>query len=485
MKPLAEVTPFGISASKHSGGLKVHLSPGLATWVLKDVSGAEVALIHGCVLHDWCGQGTEITGSEIKAACDLSTVSALEDFIGDLHGSFVVETLAPLPHRLYPDAGGTIPIVYCPCSQRLASSASMMFDAAEYKDRFLTERYERLILNDVAGACIPGFLTAHEGLWRLLPNFCLDLESWTAHRFWPRPEDIGQSHTLEEAADIVADALRGYVNAAVQQFQRISPTLTAGFDSRVLMAACRDIPRNQLDFFTVGRTKDGIDQIMSAEMAQALGVPHRLIPPRAAAPQEAEMWDRMVGHCTREVTRETHPTLWQVQSDVIFTGMYGETGRSRLYIKELDAINGFKADAQFVAGRLGARGQDREVLETLEKWVQTIHWAPTSKILDLTFNELRFGGWAMPQATVQRAIQFSLMPLSQRRIQDAFMHTPPGVKTSTALFHSICQRLWPETMGFGVNKFGDHRDQLKFFGKFFKRDSLTRSWRLLRTRVQR
>lgn len=482
MSTQAVTEPFGVSGHVADGKLHLSCSKPLKEMNVYDASNTLAGVVYGCILKGWAKEGITVTDTDIRTDFALTSIDAFERLVLGLNGSFLAETRAGLPHRLYPDAGGTIPLVYCKTTGKLGSSASMMLDDTEYQDRFLADRHHRLIASEIKGAWIPGFLTAHENIFRLLPNYYLDLSALDTQRFWPTQDVIDEDLSFDEAVDICADSLRGYVHAVCDQFERVSPTLTAGFDTRIILAACRDVPKEQLECITVGAKGEALDQIISEQLAGQLGIRHKLMPVLQASPADIDRWDKLVGHCTREATRWTHPTLRGVEADVMFTGMYGETGRSRLYKKEMDSINDYPMDAHFIAGRVSAPSTDAEVLETLDIWVKSIDWAPTQKVLDLTFNELRFGGWAMAQAPVQRAIQFTLMPMAQFDVQRAFMNLKPSLKTDTALFAAVCERLWPESMVMGINKFGDYRDRLAFLRKFTKREHLIRGWRMITTR---
>lgn len=477
------IEPFGITGSVSAGPLDLTLSRNLKKYRLVDAKDQLVANVYGCLLEGHVKQGAMSADGTVKSDFAIQDIADFERFMIGLNGSFVVETLSPLPHRLYPDAGGTIPLVFCPSTGRIASSAGMMMDPAEYEERFLRERYNRLVRNDISGAWIPGFLTAHEGVSRLLPNFYLDLKTWDARRFWPRRDDIHAEISMEDAAQSVAADIKAYVDAIAAQFPRIAPTLTAGFDTRIILAACRDV-REQCEFFTTGAPNQGLDQIVAAKITRKLGLNHRFLKPVMSSAKDTEEWDILVGHSTHEVGRDYYKTLAPLEADVMFTGMYGETGRSRLYQKELDRIEDAQLTGRFIAGRTSAPLNDGEVIETLDAWVKTIDWAPNWKVLDLAFNELRFGGWAMAQATASRGIQFTLMPLAQFSIQEAFMNVRPSEKTTARLFHRIGVLLWPEAMEFSINKYDDYRDHLKIFKKLTNRANVTRGWRLLKTKLR-
>jgi len=477
------IEPFGMTGSVSAGSLDLNLSRNLKKYRLVDAEGQLTANIYGCLLEKYVKQGSVSSDGTVRSDSAIQNIADFEQFITGVNGSFVAETLSPLPHRLYPDAGGTIPLVFCPSTGRIASSAGMMMEPEEYEERLLRERYNRLVRNDISGAWIPGFLTAHKGVSRLLPNFYLDLKTWDVQRFWPRKEDIHAEMSMEDAAQSVAADIKAYVDATAAQFPKIAPTLTAGFDTRIILAACRDV-REQCEFFTSGSPRQGLDQIVAAKITKRLGLNHRFLKPVLSSEKDTEEWDILVGHSTHEVGRDYYKTLAQIEADVMFTGMYGEIGRSRLYQKELDQIEKAKLTGSFIAGRVSAPPNDREVIEILDVWLKTIDWAPNWKVLDLAFNELRFGGWAMTQATASRAIQFTLMPLAQFSVQEAFMNVRPSEKTTARLFHRIGVLLWPEAMEFSINKYDDYRDHLKIFKKLTNRANVTRGWRLLKTKLR-
>src|SRR4029077_6543503 len=81
----------------------------------------------------------------------------------------------------------------------------------------------------------------------LLPNHSLDLHRWTIRRFWPR-KARGRL-PLKEAAEKGAKQLRALTLAASRRFP-LSLPLTAGRDSRALLAAARDVAK-EVHFFTL------------------------------------------------------------------------------------------------------------------------------------------------------------------------------------------------------------------------------------------
>lgn len=470
------ITPFAVSGQMTADGFEISLADPMKSYDITGPDGAVLGTLYGVPLLHWHGPDLAFDGDAIRVSVPIDGPRALETRVLDhLHGNFLLRTHGTLPNRLYQDAGGSMPIVWCARTGRFGSSAGVLFDDAEYAERFLTARHERLIEKEISGAWIVGTGTAHADLYRLMPNYYLDLDNPGTHRFWPRADEFSLTMSVDEAVAIVGPAMQGYVKGCVAQFPLVAQTFTAGFDSRIIMAASREVVDDML-FFTMGSAGQGIDQILTAEMARKLGLRHKLQPIAKASPEQQAHWDRMVGDVVREVNRELHPSLFALEADCMLTGMYGETGRCRLFRFDADTINDEKATAGFVCNRL-TLPDDAELRPDIEAWIASMDFLPRSAVLDLAFNELRFGCWAMPQAPIQHGIKRTMMPFAQRSIQNAFMSVPPTEKGTETLFRALGQSLWPEAMSFNINAFGDWRDTAYKWKKIFKRDHLVRFFR--------
>ena len=473
---LSRVEAFGVRIAPDGA---VRRSAGLHETPVFDATGARIATLHGVVLAGWTGAGLRVAADGVHADFPVADEGVfVRRVLYGLHGMFVAVSEGALGRHLYPDFGGSIPLCWCEDTGAIGASADQILDDAAYASRFLKARYDRMVASEGHG-WITGTLTAHDRIRRLMPGHALDLSSLKPRRVWPLQGELQLRMDLETAARQAGDAIRGLVSAAAREHAS-AITLTAGFDSRILMAAARGV-KCEIGFATFGQPGEGLDQDMSTKMAAALGLRHNLIPMRTAPPEDELRWDRLVGHCMREVNRRIHPTLAAVPADFVLTGMYGEIGRARLYRQDIAAINDRPASAEFVLSRL-TLPLDAEQVADVAQWVEGLSWMPRSMVLDMAFNELKFGGWAMGQAPAQKAVKFSFMPFAQAAVQSAFMETPPEVKGTEALFTAMALHLWPEAMTFPVNRYGDWRDRLGKFAKLTKRESVVR---FLRDRLAR
>lgn len=443
-------------------GAWIAYDPEFRVSVLQDRSGREIGTTVGYVYSefskDFLPAGQTILPVDIETPDDLETL-----VLSRISGVFVLLTAERFPARLYPDHAGAMSIVYSPDMHQAASSVALLLDEAEYRARFRADMHQALVLHETSGGWIPGTLTAHQGVWRLLANHYLDLSTWSAPRFWPRIGDFATWRDFKTASTQAAEAIADFSNAVFRNF-KTSATLTAGFDTRLVVAGCRE-NIDHCTFFTVTAPGAEMDVDISQDIAARFGLPHRILKTDEATPEQLAIWDRMAGDCMIEAPRRTHQTLRQMtESDVVLTGLYGEVGRCRYYRQDYLAINDSKIDVRFVINRLTVP-EHPDVVENLQLWLDELAGQPNSVILDISLHELKLGGWAMGQRPMTSSVKFAFMPFTQRAVLDAFIGVAPVEKGTKALFWAIINHLWPELSVFPINKYGDYRDYLVLWKK--------------------
>jgi hypothetical protein len=455
---------FGFRIDTETSIQPVWRSDVLKKYVVRDRRGIEVACLYGILLPSMEVQGLEIADGAIRTGAEIASHTDFETHVaGAVPGHWIAVTEIAGCRRLYPDPAGGVPIVYAPELGRVGASADQILDEAEYHSRFLAERHRKFVGGARSG-WISGTLTAHRGVSRLLPSHWLDLDSMQVERFWPRDADVTLTDDIETVAATVAQSLRQFVEACRRDYD-CALTLTAGFDSRLLLAAARDVAVG-FPAVTFGKRGDGPDQRISAQMAASFGFDHRLVP-IATAPLPAQArWDRMNGDCVMECNRAIHPTLADIAQPFIVTGVVGETMRAYLYKDRTQTVNSEAVTAASLLHRL-ALPLDSEMEADFAKWLAPISHFPTSVVLDLAYLELRAGSWAMGQMPTQSAIRPQLMPYAQRNVQQAFLLIDPRFKADCALARRIGEIAWPEAMAFPINCYGTWQDPFEKVTRLF------------------
>jgi hypothetical protein len=90
-----------------------------------------------------------------------------------------------------------------------------------------------------------GRRTPFQNIFHLQPSFYLDLDKKMFYRYWP--DKIRKEISLKEGANLMAKILKGTILGAAKRY-KLHQSLTAGYDSRVILAASKDV-KDQIKFF--------------------------------------------------------------------------------------------------------------------------------------------------------------------------------------------------------------------------------------------
>jgi hypothetical protein len=123
-----------------------------------------------------------------------------------------------------------------------------------------------------------GDLTIYESIFQLLPNHYLNLSERKVTRYWSKNIDCG--FTFDETVLICANMLRGYVESISKRYNIMLP-VTAGKDSRTLLAATKDISSQVYYYINKENRLDSesLDIIVPQKMITDLGLPFHVIDP--------------------------------------------------------------------------------------------------------------------------------------------------------------------------------------------------------------
>lgn len=122
----------------------------------------------------------------------------------------------------------------------------------------------------------PGDVTLYAEVAILLPNHYLDLRAGTAHRYWPLTSLLAL--TRDEALAESKRLLHGLMAAAQRRFS-LALSMTAGWDSRLMLALSRNVHRD-LYVFTLRYADfvhDAPDIVVPRALLKKIGVAYNVI----------------------------------------------------------------------------------------------------------------------------------------------------------------------------------------------------------------
>lgn len=294
---------------------------------------------------------------------------------------------------------------------------------------------------------LPGDASPYARVRAVLPNHYLDLDSGATTRFWPAA-DV-QPVAREAAVAESLRLLRGLIEGASRRYP-LSISLTAGWDSRLMLALCRDVAQDLYAFTLTypGVPDDVRDVRVPARLLPRLGLAHHLVRyPEAIDAGLREVCKRNTASLTRAWCADVQALREQSPADrVCVTG---------------DVAEIFKCHYRLPAGSpLGPRELAAVcklpphpfVLDALARWLSGA--APRNvHLLDLFCWEQMGGRWQALIRAEYDVAQESFAPLDCRALLTTLLGVDERERRGPEfrILRELIERLWSEVLAEPIN----------------------------------
>lgn len=462
---------YSLAEQRQPGGIPLgrfwlRVGPGIGAFPLIDTQGRSVGMLLGFPI-------------DLAARRMLDGPWQAPGVLGADRDGFVHQTLWALGGRfllmftgggdevrIYPDCTAQVPCVWDGAARIAASTAHAFLDDADYDARL--DRPLLAKLGVEGEGWLPAGLTAHRGVTRLLPGHYLDMATFTAHRFWPTGP-VPMTTDTDAVIDETVSLLQAQLEAVIHSTKRLALGLTAGNETRVLLACARPF-LDRIDTVTVvGQDRHTTDTVIARRIARDFGIRHLELPRREATQAQYQQFVRRGGHCNADSNAHFHTSVWPIaESHIFIGGIGGEVGRG-FFWRPADRSD-TPVTAYSLASRLGLV-QTPELTGALDHWIAGLPPVDTFGVLDLAYLENRMGPWYAVQLCCDPTL-LRIAPLFTFRGCELMLSLPPDWKRDSRLGREIIRKLWPELLRYPFNSLGAWRDALVKLQKIVKNPNL-------------
>jgi hypothetical protein len=442
----AEVPLLASWSKQQIGPWILHWHPRLPVTEIRSNVGIRVGWLMGLAL------GTEGLALppvwHLSFDCDeVAAADRFESELDSLGGRFAAVFLTSRTKRFYLDASGSLATVYCQDHQAIASSCNLIPEIGDMQQDLVLVRAFELAQRD---GYFPFGLTPWFHITRLLPNHYLDLSSWTAERHWPKSRMGNCTGSLEETVRDIAALIEAFISG-VAKLAPLQIPLTAGYDSRVLLACSR--PSLPSICFTTTAIPDfsaRVDCASARRIAKRFDLDYAVTTWRDATSEEIEKWLYRTGNCV--VDRITRGAGTDEQLDltrIALLGISGEIGRG--YYWQPDDFPSRPLSCDELLRRFHFPAVD-VVLQEAADWMNRLPASDLLEQLDLFAIEQRLGCWAGPSMYGPTRARFVTYPFNSRRIFEKMLSLPHNYRREERLPKDLIRLKWPELLEFPFNE---------------------------------
>lgn len=305
---------------------------------------------------------------------------------------------------------------------------------------------------DQEGAWV-GEMTPYADCFHLLPNHYLDLRSGSPVRYFPCENLLPINPA--EAIQVAVPLLKGTIEAVICRNPAMLP-VTAGWDSRVILAASRDWIESincYVDRMGTLRMSDADVQI-PLRLSSKLGFQFTV----KNSDEPAPPWfldllrHNVTGATTLPKTRSIYANWRRDEKKINLNGncseicrnfydKYGSADQQHLSIGQLADLFGFP--------------KSRFVHDELERWKAELGCCVSRNIqlLDMLYWEQRMGNWGGQYLSEQDIAIEQISPFNNRRLIKTLLSVPTEFRVAPhfRLYHDLIDHLWPESLSEPLN----------------------------------
>lgn len=359
--------------------------------------------------------------------------------------------------RIFNDAAGYRQIFYYrDDTDNLWCASQPSIIAEEFRirtDPNIVEDFSRLpLFNNPVTYWYPGNITLYKDIFHLTPNHYLNLNSGEIKRYWPIKSL--KPISIDKAVDRSSKILQGTFESACKRFN-LALTVTAGYDCRVLLSACKMVKEN-IHFITHTHNnldEDGVDIKIPKEMLRRVGLKHNIARHSNKVDEDFQiLFKRNVTGSKESTERNAYAFLRYFQNLgielTVAAGEVGGLGKSFYYLPSF-----FKVNGRALAALTGMKGS-RTAEKAFGEWLESAHKAVCygTNILDLLYWEMRLGNWSTLAISSYDIVFESLLPFNCRLLMEYLICVDKKYRLPPNYTHvHLIYRMWPELLEVLIN----------------------------------
>ena len=297
----------------------------------------------------------------------------------------------------------------------------------------------------------PGPRTLYREIARLIANHSLDLRTGRVVRYWP--DEPCRPRPLADAVEACCSVAQGLFRAAHHRFP-IAQTITAGWDSRLSLAASRPIASDVMHFSMRywNMPEDHRDLDVPARLLPMLGLSHQVIRcPVRMDPAFERLYMRSVAaaHYAYGVIAQGMHAYGLDDYVVVQSNIAGAPKASKV----LPLSHAWPVRPRDLLQLAGLK-TNRFMADSVREWLATT----TPHVMGFNLSEIfqweeRLGSWSAASHHEWDIVMDTFDPMNCRSLMALVLSVPREQRSfpDYMLHRTAIERMWPEALAVPVN----------------------------------
>ena len=321
----------------------------------------------------------------------------------------------------------------------------------------------------------PTDTSPYTGVKRLVPNHYLDINTLSQTRFWPVKKL--KHYSLVEGTRQVGNLIKGASEAGHNRFP-VAVSLTGGYDSRVVLAGCRDFAQDIEVFTMIYRhlSEKSEDLLIASQIAREMNLKYHYFKCNQEIPTYfVNLYQQNTEGYKTDWMNLVYARYTNIpQEKVVYKGNLAEAIRCDFWP---DGIYPVEVTVQTLV-EASCLGNDPFIYNALEKWMREAESLEkyNYRLLDLFALEVEAGSWQAMSHSIFGIAHEEYSPFANRKLLDISLGVHKRYRSwpKIQFEQEIVKYLWPELANFpyysswsmhGYKKKFYDGDLLNFFRK--------------------
>jgi len=299
-----------------------------------------------------------------------------------------------------------------------------------------------------------GSTTLYENCFHLMPNHYLSINRMDQIRFYPK-EPINNKNT-SDVVELVCKILQGTMTALTAR-HKVSLALTAGWDSRVLLAASKHVSEH-IEYFVYSLSdfKNNSDIWVPDKISKKLGINFVVKHPTKQLPGWFNLILSQNVTCARFLPKTCiiYDKLIEEDNRININGNASEICRN--YFDKRCKLDLQNVSSELLATKMfGKEPAPLFVIREIDQWKDNLNNLSVDgiNILDFLYWEQRLGNWGAQYPAEQDIAVEEISPFNCRMIIESLSSLPRKLRAAPEypVYKELIQYMWPETLEFPIN----------------------------------